>query len=141
MSETRVKSLFSYSPKKIIYILLVIIIIAPLILLLILRPNIIYYENLVNWHSYLFYEEDHHLIKKFKSIEIGMTEQEVINILGKPVIIRKPFIVQTHGDRQLYGKSISNPNKAFLYHTGIDYTALFIFDEEDRVNFINIGGT
>ena len=113
-----------------------------LLLIIITNPKIIYIENLLNPVDYIIWGMDHHKERKFHLIKIGMTGNEVIKILGEPEeIIRDPEIKQYHGNRDLYGKAIPNPNKAFLYSTGIDYLALYVFDNDNRVAFINIGGT
>lgn len=81
-------------------------------------------------------------INKFESIEMGYTDTQVINILGEPEDIdRRKKVPQTHGRSEEYGKEIDNPNKAFWYSTGIDYLAVYIFDENNKVIYINLGGT
>jgi len=77
-----------------------------------------------------------------EKIQIGMTEQQVISLLGKPEKIdRAKKVPQFHGDRALYNKEIDNPNKAFWYYTGIDFMICIIFDEQNKVAFVNYGGT
>jgi hypothetical protein len=88
---------------------------------------------------------DKEYIEKMNSIKIGMTEQEVIEILGQPTgIITDSEVKETHGiygSGNEYGKSIKNKNKVLYYHHGIDYIGHYFIDEKDRVYFVNVGGT
>jgi hypothetical protein len=88
---------------------------------------------------------DRNYIEKMKSIEIGMTDQEVINLLGSPDgIIKRAEVIQTHGKYghgKEYGKIIKNENKVLYYHHGVDYIGHYFINKENKVYFINVGGT
>ena len=99
------------------------------------------FTALFNWSR----DIDREYYKKMKSIEIGMSSKEVIEILGEPEnISSEPFIVETHGkygSGQEYGKKIRNKNKCLIYHHGADIIGHYFIDEKDKVYFINVGGT
>ncbi len=88
---------------------------------------------------------DRNYIEKMESVQIGMTEQEVIKLLGDPEgIIRHPEVQETHGKYGHggeYGKIIKNENKVLYYHHGADYIGHYFIDKEGKVYFINVGGT
>jgi hypothetical protein len=88
---------------------------------------------------------DREYVKKMESIKTGMTEQEVIKILGKPQgIITDPEVKETHGSYgggKEYGKLIKNSNKVLYYHHGLDYIGHYFIDKQGKVCFINVGGT
>ena len=78
----------------------------------------------------------------FSKIRVGMKEKEVISLVGEPTSISvKDPIVQHHGKPSEHRRRISNPNKAFYYAGPIDYLACIVFDAENRVAYINVGGT
>ncbi len=127
---------------KVIFLLLIISILFGVISVFIVRPKLFHSENLTHLKAYLIFGTDFHKIKNWESIKIGMTDKEVIKVLGEPELIDKKLeIIQYHGDPNLYNKRIPNPNKAFWYFTGVDNAALYIFNKENKVVFINIGGT
>jgi hypothetical protein len=88
---------------------------------------------------------DRDYVKKMESIKIGMTEQEVIKILGQPQgIITDPEVKETHGlygGGKEYGKLVKNSNKVLYYHHGVDYIGHYFIDKQGKVWFINVGGT
>jgi hypothetical protein len=88
---------------------------------------------------------DRDYVKKIESIKEGMTEQEVIRIMGQPTTtITDPEIKETHGiygGGKEYGKVIKNKNKVLVYHHGVDYIGHYFIDQEGKVWFINVGGT
>lgn len=81
-------------------------------------------------------------MEKMNSIKVGMTEADVIRILGKPdEVITAPEITEYHGPRSEYGKKIPNPNRCLVYVTGIDYMAHYVLDANGVVTYVNVGGT
>ena len=71
-----------------------------------------------------------------------MSEEMVKLILGGyQEISYDRYIKQTHGRRSEYSKRIVNPNKCYWYSTGIDILACIIFDKDNKVIYVNVGGT
>jgi hypothetical protein len=88
---------------------------------------------------------DREYVKKMRLIKIGMTEQEVIKILGQPDgVITDPEVKETHGiygSGRDYGKLVENRDKVLYYHHGMDYIGHYFIDENGKVYFLNVGGT
>lgn len=79
---------------------------------------------------------------KMKSITVGMSEGEVVRMLGQPSeVITEAQVKQWHGDPELYGKAIENRNKVLVYHHGADITGHYFLDENGNVFLTNVGGT
>jgi hypothetical protein len=85
---------------------------------------------------------DRDYYNKMESIEVGMTEEQVIRILGLPDnIITESDVYQFHGLPDLYGKPVKNLNKVLVYYHGIDTQANYFIDKSGKVYFVNVGGT
>jgi hypothetical protein len=94
------------------------------------------------WHVREYMKEADAFQERFSGITMGMAEQQVRLAAGEPdSIVTSDPIVQYHGRPSDYRKPIPNPNKAFYYEGPIDYLACIVFDAEDRVAYINVGGT
>jgi len=92
--------------------------------------------------AYIIFDYDYYIMDKMDSIKVGMNENDVVSILGQPKFIDYDSNITIYfGDKSLYGKVVENPNKAFWYSTGIDYSALYVFDRNNVIVFINVGGT
>ena len=85
---------------------------------------------------------DAEVMEKMDRVRVGMSEAQVAALLGEPYLVdRAPYVRQAHGRREEYGKKIPNPNKCYWYSTGADWTACVVFDEQNRVAYVNVGGT
>jgi len=124
--------------RKTTYISLAVILIFCAVIYLIAR---MFLPSVMDWISGV----DKEYVRKMESIKIGMTEQEVIKILGQPQgVITDPEVKETHGlygGGKEYGKLIKNSNKVLYYHHGVDYIGHYFIDKQGKVWFINVGGT
>ena len=125
-----------------ILIIISILICSSLVLVIIFKPNFWYPANLTNPIDYFIWDFDYRKYHAMESIRVGMSEMTVKSILGEPdEISYESIITQYHGNRSEYGKNIVNPNKCYLYSTGIDILACIIFDKNNKVIYVNVGGT
>ena len=85
---------------------------------------------------------DREYYAKMKSITVGMSEDDIVRILGQPSeVLTEPQVKQWHGDPALYGKAIANRNKVLVYHHGADVSGHYFLDEDGKVFLVNAGGT
>lgn len=127
---------------KVSYYVSIILLISIILFIIFIRPHIFYPKNIINFTDYVLWGTDFKVIDNFKKIKVGMKEDDVIRILGKPKLVdTDKILIQYHGDLSQYKKGIDNPNKAFWYRTGIDYQICIIFDKNNNVIYVNEGGT
>ena len=85
---------------------------------------------------------DREYYKKMTSIRVGMTESQVVDLLGEPpAILYAEYAPKINQEYGLYGKEIKNINKCLIYYHGIDLIGHYFLDEDGKVYFVNVGGT
>ena len=99
------------------------------------------HQSFIDWLGNV----DREFYNKMQSIKVGMSKEDVIKILGAPdEISEEKEVVQTHGkfgSGQNYGTKIINKNICLIYYHGNDISAHYFIDENDKVYFLNVGGT
>ncbi len=91
----------------------------------------------------LLFFTDYQLEKKFSSIQIGASKEEVLGTLGPPDNQDTTFHLGQHEDfEQEYSKAEKSGSKYYLFWNGeIDTVYVVGLNDKDQVMFKSLGGT
>lgn len=86
---------------------------------------------------------DAELARAWKSVETGMTREQVVGLLGEPEEQSAEFhLGQYGGFEAVYKRAASSGSEYYLFwDQGIDVVYAVGFDERDKVTFKAAGGT
>lgn len=100
-------------------------------------------EMVMHPYDYFILGVDVSLVRALTTLNVGMTDTEVFQIIGKEPddIMRNAKLHLWFGEKAEVGTTVCNPNKAFYYNCGFDRACYVIFDASDTVQRVVIGGT
>src|SRR3990170_6876534 len=109
------------------------------LLLYISYSNVSHSANIINLDLFMMFAREYYLITQLEDIKLYEEETVIINKLGKPEysITKSPII--SDKDQLGYPRVILNDNHALWYEIGDKYWALFVFDKNNKVKYIEFG--